>query len=127
MVATLFTTDVVEGGLLVCAIGGGVAAGQFSSALWAKPGGFFRWKLFFSVIACTAFTAALAGAKTQATASALATLSSFFIGCLEGLVGISITIILDDQTEIGVAVGVYGSIRSMMGVLASRWTSSIKT
>ena len=116
MVATLFTTDIVKAGLMSCAIGGGVAAGQFSSSLWAKPGGNFRWKLFFSVVACTAFTGALAGAKTSATASALAVMASFFIGALESLVGIGITIILDDQTEIGVAVGVYGSIRSLLGV-----------
>ena len=119
MVATLFTSDIVEGGLLTCGIGGGVAAGQFTSVLYAKPGGFFRWKLFFSVVACTIFTASLAAAKTQATASGLIVLSAYFIGVLEGLIGIGITIILEDQTEIGVAVGVYGSIRSVMGALAS--------
>ena len=118
--ATLFTSDVVEQGLLSCAIGGGVGAGQFNASLWATPGGHFRWKLFFSVIACTAFTAALAGAKTQATASALAVCSAYFIGAVESLAGVSITIVIRDQTEIGVGAGVYGSIRSMMGVLASK-------
>ena len=120
MVAALFTQDIVKGGLLSCAIGGGVAAGQFSASLWAKPGGIFRWKIFFSVVACTAFTAGLAGAKTQGTASALAVLSSFFIGALESLAGVALTIVIKDQTEIGVAVGVYGSIRSVAGALASK-------
>jgi hypothetical protein len=121
MVATLFTTDIVKAGLLSCAIGGGVGAGQFSASLWASPGGVFRWKLFFSVAACTAFTAGLAGAKTQGTASALAVMSAFFIGALESLAGVAVTMVLKDQTEIGVAVGVYGSIRSVAGVLASKY------
>ena len=121
MIATLFTTDIVKGGLLSCAIGGGVAAGQFSAALWATPGGMFRWKLFFSVICCTAFTAGLAGAKTQATASALAVMSAYFIGALESLAGVALTLVIKDQTEIGVAVGVYGSIRSVGGALASEY------
>jgi hypothetical protein len=80
----------------------------------------YRWKLFFSVVACTAFTAGLAGAKTEATASALAVMSAFFIGALESLAGVAVTMVIKDQTEIGVAAGVYGSIRSLAGVLASR-------
>ena len=120
MVATLFTSDIVKGGLLSCAIWGGVGAGQFSASLWATPGGLFRWKLFFSVVACTALTAGLAGANNQATASALAVCSAFFIGALESLAGVAVTIVIKDQTEIGVAVGVYGSIRSVAGVLASK-------
>ena len=119
MVSTLFTTDIVRGGLLSCAIGGGVGAGQFSASLWASPGGMFRWKVFFSVAACTAFTAGLAAAKTEGVASALAVMSAFFIGSLESLAGVSVTMVIKDQTEIGVAAGVYGSIRSLAGVLAS--------
>ncbi|KAK4495960.1 hypothetical protein PRZ48_013228 [Zasmidium cellare] len=120
MVAALFTTDPVRGGLLTCVIGGGVAAGQFSSSLWAKPGGNFRWKLFFSVVACTAFTAAMAGVKyNEHAASALMVLASFFIGALESLVGIAITFSVEDQSEIGVAVGVYASVRSAAGCLAT--------
>ena len=120
MVATLFTSDLVKAGLLSCAIGGGVGAGQFSSSLWATPGGFFRWKLFISVVLCTAFAGGLAGAKTQAAASALAVLAAFFIGALESLAGVAVTIVIKDQTEIGVGAGVYGSLRSLAGVLASK-------
>ena len=80
----------------------------------------FRWKLVFSVAGCTAFTAGLAGAKTEAAASALAVMSAFFIGSLESLAGVAVTMVIKDQTEIGVAAGVYGSIRSLAGVLASK-------
>lgn len=93
MCAALFTTDIIKVGLLSCAIGGGVGAGQFSASLWGFPGGMIRWKIFFCVVACTAFTAGLAGAKTQATASALTVLSSFFIGSLETLAGVAVTIV----------------------------------
>lgn len=119
MVATLFTDDIVKAGLLSCAIGGGVGAGQFTASLWATPGGLFRWKLFGSVIMCTVFTGAMAGAKNQATASALIVIGSYFIGALESLAGVAVTIVIKDQTELGVAAGVYGSIRSLAGVIAS--------
>ena len=119
MVATLFTTDVVEAGLLSVAIGGGVALGQFGASIIAVPGGNLRWKLFFSVAACTAFSAGLAGAKTRETASALATLCSIFIGAIESIAGVAVTIVLKDQTEIGAAAGAYGSIRSVAGVIAT--------
>ncbi|KAK3668757.1 hypothetical protein LTR22_000237 [Elasticomyces elasticus] len=127
MVGALFTTDIVKAGLLTCVIGGGVAAGAFTSNLWAKSGGHFRWKLFFAVVACTAFSGALAGAKTETKASALACVASYFIGSVEGLVGSAITIVVDDQTELGVAVGVYGSIRSIFGVLATSIFATILT
>ncbi|KAK5717217.1 hypothetical protein LTR15_009106 [Elasticomyces elasticus] len=127
MVGALFTDDIVKAGLLTCVIGGGVAAGAFTSNLWAKSGGHFRWKLFFAVVACTAFSGALAGAKTETKASALACVASYFIGSVEGLVGSAITIVVDDQTELGVAVGVYGSIRSIFGVLATSIFATILT
>ena len=34
-------------------------------------------------------------------------------------IGVAVTMVIKDQTEIGVAVGVYGSIRSLAGVLAT--------
>ena len=120
MVATLFTTNIVRQGLLSCAIGGGVGAGQFTASLWATPGGLFRWKLFGSVVACTIFTGAMAGAKTEATASALIVIASYFIGALESLAGVGVTLVIKDQTELGVAAGAYGSIRSLAGVIASK-------
>lgn len=85
----------------------------------------FRLELFFSVAACTAFTAGLAGARTQGTASALAVCSAFFIGTIESLAGVAVTMVIKDQTEIGVAAGVYGSVRSLAGVFASKLFLSI--
>lgn len=120
MVAALFTTSITRAGLLSCALGGGVAVGQSGASALATWGGNMRWKLFFSVVACTAFTAGLAGAKTETTASALAVLAAVFIGALESLAGVAVTIVIKDQTEVGTAAGVYGSIRSIAGVIASK-------
>lgn len=120
MVATLFTTDIVKQGLLSVAIGGGVGLGQFGASCVANVGGNIRWKIFGTVAACTAFSAGLAGAKTQETASALAVLCSICIGGLESFAGVAVTIVITDQTEIGAAAGAYGSIRSIAGVLGSK-------
>lgn len=119
MVAALFTTSIIRAGLLSVAVGGGVGLGQFGGSLVATPGGNLRWKIFAAVIISTAMTAGLAGAKTQATASALATIASVCIGALESFAGVAVTIVTKDQTEIGTAAGVYGSIRSVAGVLAT--------
>ena len=120
MVAALFTTDIVQQGLLTVAIGGGVALGQLGASLLATPGGMLRWKIFGSVLISTIFTAALAGAKTQATATALSIITSICVGALESFAGVAVTIVIKDQTEIGTAAGAYGSIRSAAGVLASK-------
>lgn len=120
MVAALFTTDVIEQGLLSVAIGGGVALGQLGASLLATPGGMLRWKIFGAVVISTVFTAALAGAKTSATASGLSIISSICVGALESFAGVAVTIVIKDQTEIGTAAGAYGSIRSAAGVFASK-------
>lgn len=46
-------------------------------------------------------------------------MASYFIGALELLAGVGGTIVIKDQTEIEVAAGIYGSIRSLAGVIAS--------
>lgn len=119
MVAALFTTSITKVGLLSVAIGGGVGLGQFGASLVATPGGMLRWKIFTAVLVCTACTAGLAGATEQATASGLATVAAICIGALESFAGVAVTIVIKDQTEIGTAAGVYGSIRSLGGVLAT--------
>ena len=122
MIATLFSTDIVYGGLLSCAIGGGTAAGQFGGSLIATPGGHMRWKLIFVTACLTAFVGGMAGARQdQAVASALITLGSASLGAIEALAIGVVTIVIDDQKEMGVASGVFSSLRSVGGVVASKW------
>lgn len=44
----------------------------------------------------------------------------FMVGLLELVVSGAVTIVIDDQSEIGTAAGVFGSIRAAAGVLASK-------
>ena len=78
MIATLFTSDIVKAGLLSVAIGGGVGLGQFGASVIATPGGNIRWKIFATVVACTAFAAGLAGAKKTGYCVSF----SYFVCCL---------------------------------------------
>jgi hypothetical protein len=122
MVATLYTTDVVRAGLVASSIGGGVAAGMAVGSAIAVPGGRFRLKLIISTCGLCAFVAGLAGAtRSEATGAALAVCGGFMVGLLEVFVSIAVTIVIDDQSEIGAAAGVFGSIRASAGVLASKY------
>jgi hypothetical protein len=99
----------------------GVCAGQFLGSWLAVPGGHLRFKLIFVSAGLCAFVAALAGASdSQATGSALAVCAGLMVGLLEVVVSTVVTIVIDDQSEIGTAAGVFGSIRAAAGVLASR-------
>ena len=121
MVSVLYTTDVVRGGLLSSCIGCGVAAGQFTGSLIAVPGGMLRLKIIFFSCGITAFTAGLAGATgSENVGIAMAVCTGFCVGVLEVIISTAITIVIEDQSEIGAAGGVFGSIRSAAGVLASK-------
>jgi hypothetical protein len=122
MVATLYTTDVVHAGLVSSCVSGGVCAGQFIGSLIAAPGGRFRLKLIFVSCGTCAFVGGLAGAThNQAIGEALAVCGGFMVGVLEVFVSTAVTIVIDDQSEIGLAAGVFGSIRAAAGVLASKY------
>lgn len=123
MTAALYTTDVVEGGLISCATGGGVCAGQLLGSFIAVPGGKLKIKLIVISAGLCAFTAGLAGAAhSQAIGSALATLAGVSIGMLEVIISTVVTIVIDDQSEMGTAAGVFGSLRAAGGVVASKST-----
>ena len=80
MVASLYTIDPLEGGLVASCIGGGVCAGQFLGSWIAVPGGLLRFKLIFISCGLCAFVAALAGAThSQATGSALAVCAGLMV------------------------------------------------
>lgn len=80
MVATLFETDIVRGGLVSCAVGGGVCAGQVIGAVLAVPGGHLKWKMIFVSAGMMAFLAGIAGATdSETTATVLAVLAGKLI------------------------------------------------
>lgn len=76
MVATLFEMDIVRSGLVSCALGGGVCAGQSIGSWLAVPGGHLKYKLIFVTGGMLAFFAGLAGAtEHEGTAVALAVMA----------------------------------------------------
>lgn len=121
MVSALYTTDPIRAGLVSCAIGGGVCSGQTIGSFIAVPGGHLRYKMIFVTAGLTAFTAALAGClDNEAAGAACATMAGFFIGVLEVVISTMVTIVLDDQSEMGTGAGVFGSLRGAGGVIASK-------
>lgn len=123
-VAYLYTTDVVKQGLISTSIGAGLVAGQVLGSVIAVPGGNLRYKQIFYMSGLCAFTAGLAGStESEAVGTAMAIFAGFFIGLLEVTVSTSVLIVLDDQSEIGTAGGVFGSLRAAFGVLGSKSSS----
>lgn len=127
-VQVLFTTDIVYAGLLICAIGGGLGLGEIAGAALTTTGGHLKAKFIFSTVVATAFTASLAATTTsKAKSTALIVIAAAGIGMLESLTIVAVTIVIKDQSELGAGVGAYGSIRSMAGVIASKFlVASIK-
>lgn len=121
MVAVLLTSDVVDAGLVSSSVGGGVCAGEFVFMIISTWGGRLKWKLAVCCAGLTAFIGGVAGATgSKPTAAALATLGGVMVGGLELLCATLVTIVIHDQSEMGSAAGIYGSIRSAAGVIASR-------
>lgn len=76
MVQSLFEADPIRGGLVSCAVGGGVCAGQFIGAFLTVPGGHIKYKMIFVTAGMTAFLAGLAGATgSECTATVLAVMA----------------------------------------------------
>ncbi|KAK3672123.1 hypothetical protein LTR78_008094 [Recurvomyces mirabilis] len=120
MVGSLYTSDPIKGGLVASCIGAGVCAGQTIGSWIAVPGGHMKLKLIVISSGLCAFVAALSGATdSQAIGSALAVCAGLMVGLLEVIVSTIVTIVIADQSEIGAAAGVFGSIRSLAGVLAT--------
>ncbi|OAG42658.1 hypothetical protein AYO21_03243 [Fonsecaea monophora] len=127
MVAALFTTDVVLGGLYTCAIAASTSLGQASGSALAVPGGHAREKLILSAMAMTGFIGGMAGVgQSKVISTVLVALGSLAVGLIEGL-AIGIVTVVIDQKELGVGGGVFGSVRTLGGVLATAIFSSILT
>jgi hypothetical protein len=127
LISTLYTTDIVQGGLISCSIGGGVCCGEFLGSLLAVPGGHLKYKLMFVTAGMVGFIGAVAAAGSdQAIGTALVTSGSIMVGFLEIVLATVVTIVVDDQSEMGTAAGVFGSLRSAGGVLASEFSPLLR-
>lgn len=119
MVAVLFTSDIVTQGLLICAIAATTCLGQVLGAGLAVPGGHSRYKVTAGAVGMMAFAGGMAGAgESKPIATALVCLASLSVGVVEGL-AIGIVTVVVDQTELGAAGGLFSSLRTVGGVVAS--------
>lgn len=117
-IGTLWTSDPVSIGWLSCALGGGALLGQiFAGALvgLGKP------KLQFIVTATTmtAFIAGMAGVDqhNKNTGIALCLLGGFSLGYVEN-VALSVAPFAHDDKDIGLAIGVLASGRTVIAGVA---------
>ncbi|KAH0831572.1 hypothetical protein AYO21_01776 [Fonsecaea monophora] len=126
MVAVLFTNDIVYGGILSCTVTAGTIAGQLIGTATAVVGGRMKWKLVASCVAMTAFNGGVAGAgEDKAIATALSCLGACMVGILEGYACGLVTIVIDDQKELGAAGGIFGSVRTIGAVVSTAIFTSI--
>lgn len=121
MVFTLYTSDLTHGGWLSCVTGSAINCGQIVGGALSRQIGKQRWQLTITAVLTCAFLggAACATPHNQNTIIALLFLGCFSVGWLES-VGLAMSgILVEDQSEIGTAVGVAGSIRSAVSTIAS--------
>ncbi len=96
-------------------------SGQFIGSFVAVPGGYLKYKLIFYTAGLCAFAGGLAGSTSSVVVGeALAYCTGLMIGLLEVTISTVVTIVIDDQSEMGTAAGVFGSTRGAAGVLASK-------
>jgi hypothetical protein len=136
MVAALYSPGHgwVRNGLLASIQGSAIILGEFSSALLKRYTNIQQIILFpiiGIVLACKSslslvneFTLILTGmatcnADTVVRSSVLMFLSSYFIGWVEMINSNVSSIVLEDQREIGTAVGTGGSARSFFASIGS--------
>jgi hypothetical protein len=127
MVATLYPASTSTLGWKFCASAGMIVLGDLVGYALAS----FIRRLRYFMVACmligTAFTGAVAVATqhNQNLTVSLMVIGCFFLGIVEAVAITLSGIAIDDQNDIGTAVGIAASIRSLGGALASTVYSTI--
>jgi hypothetical protein len=127
MVSVLYPGSPNMLGWKFCLASGMITIGDLVGLL---VGGFVR-RLRYFLVGCmvigTAFTGAVAIATqhNEGLTIAMLVIGCFFLGVVESIAIVLSGIAIDDQNDIGTAVGIAGSIRSLGGALASTVYSTI--
>lgn len=124
-------------GWLSCAVGGGTLAGQVLGGLFAVRIGAIKYQMVLAACMMTAFIGGLAAQTPHnrqyvkhdhfvrltltkfSLSTAFATLGSFGVGYIEILAATAATFVIRNQRQMGTPNGIFGSIRSAGGVLAT--------
>lgn len=128
ILGTVFTTDVMEIGWQSSVVGGGVLLGQTMGGLGISYLPKVKWQTVTASVFSCAFVASLASlhAGGHAQIIALGVLATTSIGYVENITFPGVTLLFEAQ-DIGLAVGVLGSIRAMGGAVAQALYVSILT
>lgn len=121
MVFGLYTDDLAYGSALSCIVGACIVLGQIVGGVLSKWIGKQKWQLVFSTLAFTGLLGGIACATVdnKNTVIGLLIVGCFFVGWVESI-GLAMSgIIIDDQSQIGTAVGIAGTIRSAISTVAS--------
>lgn len=121
MVFGLYTSDRFYGSALSCVVGACIVMGQIIGGILSKWIGKQKWQLVVSTLAFTGLLGGVACATVdnQGTVTGLLITGCFFVGWVESI-GLAMSgILIDDQSEIGAAVGIAGTVRSAVSSIAA--------
>lgn len=127
MITSLYTTDNIEIGLMSGTVGGAIAFGQVIGALTVRWG-WGHWQLRISSLFMCAFIGAMASCdgSTRNRSIAFTSIGSFAVGIIEVIAIIAIPFTVPPK-DLGLASGVLGSCRSVLGSIALAIFSSVLT
>lgn len=125
MITSLYSSKNIEIGLMSGTVGGAIAFGQVIGALTVKWG-WGHWQLRICGLAMCGFVGAMASCdvSTRDRGIILTTLGSFAVGVIEVIAIIAAPFTVPPK-DLGLASGVLGSCRSVLGSIALAIFSSI--
>jgi hypothetical protein len=120
MVFGIYTTDLQYGSYLACAGPGGFLLGM-TLGFASRHIGRQKWQIFFTSLAATPLLGGIACATVDnlSIVTGLMVPGAMCIGYIEAVGWASVGIAIDNQDEIGAAVGVASTIRSTWSTVAT--------
>lgn len=121
LVFGVYTSDLFYGSALSSIVGACIVMGQIIGGLLSKRMGKQKWQLVISTAAFMGLLGAVScvTVDNKNTVIGLLIVGCFFAGWVEGIGLAMATILIDDQSEIGTALGVAGSVRSTVSTVAA--------
>ncbi|KAF2713313.1 fungal trichothecene efflux pump [Pleomassaria siparia CBS 279.74] len=125
MITSLYSSNNIEIGLMSGTVGGAIAFGQVVGALTVRWG-WGHWQLRVCSLFMCAFIGAMAScnASTRDRGIVFTTIGSFAVGIIEVIAIIAIPFTVPPE-DLGLASGVLGSCRSVLGSIALAIFSSV--
>lgn len=121
MVFSLYTSNQTYGSALSCIVGSCIVLGQIVGGMLSKWMGKQKWQLVVSTVIFTGLLGGVACATidNKNTVIGLLIVGCFFVGWVESIGLAMASILIDDQSQIGTAVGIAGTVRSAISTIAS--------